>query len=480
MAASLVKKGKRMRIWLLSSILVLAAQASSLKYFADEVQYTPDNFMGFVGFSPQARVECDGRELPLAASAQMPQGCALCEAYATLQTVNERLIAVQAERQLLDAMQAKSSYENVRAEQLLEDARMTARRKAALTYEIDALMMERKAAEAQFRQAGLGSSVKPHYTPQSCVHPTITLPSHLLQIRSSNVAKIEGDKITVTDVLRFRNRSGVDIAADTGIFYTYPLHDSMPMHDFSPWVIREARPAPIKRSFAGMAKDRVMAEEVMPMVAPKPEMTASVSEVSRLSDKRYALKQLILPADGSEIRADVAAWDAAVQADLIVWPYRDTRVFVTYTFEPKARIQDSTWEVHDGEMTQRERFGRYEKQRYRLFAYIDRDVTVTRKRLLHKNKDGFFSGPKTDDGYELELTNLSNRVKTVHIVERIPVSTTDKISVKEVTISPRALDMKLDAKEGRIDSWLTLEPNESRKVTVKFTVSHDSDVKPQY
>ena len=464
------------RLAYFGSILILtsALGASELRYYSDEIHYRPDRTDGFVGFDASVRAECDRSPIPVAAKREAPQGCSLCKTYDGLAEDRRKLARIENETRMLEASMKQAEYKNAEAKQMLANASAFAGRFFELEQINRDLKLEIASAERRFSQAGQRPDASPLYAVSDCDGPTIIIPAYKLRIAPyyDAVVNAQGSTLKVTEFLEVQNRSGIDIDADKGIFYTYPLHEHMRRLDFSPWVINKAQRPVATRSKMAFAEDAMFA--AAPAAEPKQEIAAT-----RLSGKRYALSNLHLPADGSKVSAAAQTWELPATAERIVYPYLERRVYLTYTFEPKTRILADKWQVKDGESYQEETFGIYEENRYRLYASIDRDIDLERKKDLHSDSESFFTGSKIEDGYTLTFSNRSDERKVVHVTDRIPVSTTDKIEVTDVSLSPSGIRFKQDS-EGRLSFAVTLEPKSVEKVHIGFTVKHDKETPVVY
>lgn len=450
--------------WILLVAAFAALDASELTYYSDEVHYRPDGTERFVGFDPATRVLCEGRPVATVPALKAPAGCTLCGVYTALSAARERESRAASEIRFLKAGAEKASYRNATAEQIVTDAALFAEKLNGLEEVLREAKMQIASGESLFSQAGLRPDASPVFMASACERPTLVIPAYKLNIEPRYAARIlsSGTEVEVTEMLRFRNRSGVDIHAKSGTFLTYPLHESMRRLRFSPWRINAKPPVPLVRASAADAgvEKRLAAE------APK------APRVSRLSAKRYALRDLVLPADGSQVSAEAGEWRFPAKREAVVYPYLDTRLYVTYLFEPETRLLADRWDVTEGETLQENTFGHYEGKRYRLYASIDREVRITRKQSIHRDSDPLFSGPKRRDGYSVELTNLSSQAKTLHIVDRIPVSDTEAIEVGNLQVTPKGTAYRL-GKEGRIDMDVTLPPHGLLTIGVTFVVAHE-------
>ncbi len=452
------------------TVVAVFASAAPLEYYSDEVHYKPARYDGFAGFGSWIKARCHRSPVVLLPREKAPEDASLSEVYERFRDSKAILERTEAELKMLEKAAEEMEYENADARQVISNTAALAERKVNIGNERRLARLRYDAALKQLSAAGQNDRLLPMYLAVPCEAPELIVPSYKLSIRPRYRATIDeaNEKITVEEVLELQNRSGVDIRAEKGVFHTYPLHESLRRLEFRPWVIN--RPSVRARSKA------MAAEDAMPVMAA---VSASAPAAKRVNDKTYTLEHLDLPADGSKVVLPVSETTLPVETQRVVYPFLDTRVFMTYLFEPKTRVMSPRWQVSAGDTVSDSAFGEYEKNRYRLYVSVDRDVRVRRKRDIHADSQGFFTGAKIKDGYTVELTNLSDRLKPIRVIERIPVSTTDRIEVTDLRISPSDLPYKR-GKEGKLTFMLTLLPHATRVIHVGFTVKHDRDVPVRY
>jgi hypothetical protein len=289
-----------------------------------------------------------------------------------------------------------------------------------------------------------------------------------------------GEKVKVSHFLLLRNHSGVDIASKDGRIYAHPFRRSLRPAHFSPWVVRpapEPRPAAKRASKALLAMERAMPEGEEVAAAPAPTLSAP----ERLGYRDYAIGKVELPSTGEEVRVRVGSYETGLACGEISYPWRDARVYVACRFSPKQPVETDRWLLKKGRrIVSESAYGEYDKGKYLLFVDRDDEVVIHRKRLVEKERSsGIFGGKiRKKDGYTLELENKSDRQKTVKIVERIPVSPTEKIGVKLLKLDG-AIRESLD-EEGKLVMQVVLAPREHKEVKVLFELSYDKDLKIRY
>jgi len=113
----------------------------------------------------------------------------------------------------------------------------------------------------------------------------------------------------------------------------------------------------------------------------------------------------------------------------------------------------------------------------------DRSVRVHRKKLKDKIKETYFGAIQRDTvvrsfSYKIRAENIKDTSITLKIVDRVPVSRTDKIEVKDILMTPKPTQSNYQDKEG-VHLWVfQLSPGQKQEIDLDFTVAYPSDANP--
>ena len=457
--------------------------ASSLAIYQDSATYTFQPKASFIGFAEGIEAKCKGNVFPLNASSACPSDDRLCQELTTLKGTAQKLKATQANLKVLNTLVSLPQPTSFDAASWIESAKMVGTEQARLSIEEAILKQELALRSKDFeRQAPTPNALSSR---QSCPEELeLTFPYGQLSFSSFYEADIVDKKsITVTQYLSIINKSGIDMQADDAMFYYRSAHRYIrPIH-FSPWIVSKYIPRS-KRSYAKAKRDAVidpepMAEMAMSMVAS--DAPAPVAKY--LNAREYQIKNLSLPSTGMPIDVQVLQWKAPLQCDIRVYPYRNTTAFHTCTFAPKLQIDNNQWKVKAAQTTINDKaVGEYRKGKYTLYTQAELDIKVERKPIVQREKTtGIFGGTaRKKDGFTVNVTNKSDKPKTVTVTERIPTSTTEEIKVKLLEVrSDKKVNYKL-LKDGEIEIKLTLAAHENKEIEVLFEISYDKDLKISY
>ncbi len=473
-----------MKLYKTLTTLVLTgglSYASSLAIYQDSATYAFQPKASFIGFAKGIEVKCKGNIIPLKASSSCPSDDRLCQELTEIKGTVQKLKATQANIKVLNTLVSLPQPTSFDAASWIESAKIIGREQARLSIETTILTEELALLSKDFeRQAPTPNALSSR---RSCPEELeLTLPYGQLSFSTFYEADIADKKsVTVTQYLSITNKSGIDMQADDAMFFYRPAHRYIrPIH-FSPWIVSKTIPRP-KRSYAKVKRADVMdAEPMMEMSMAAVEDHVPVAKY--LNAREYQIKNLSLPSTGMPLDVQVTQWDAPLECDIRVYPYRNTTAFYTCSFTPKLQIDNNQWKVKEAQNTINDRaVGEYRKGKYRLYTQAELDIKVERKPIVKREKTtGIFGGTeRKKDGFSLNVTNKSDKAKTVTVTERIPTSTTEEIIVKLLDVtSDKKVNYRL-LKDGEIEMKLIMAAHENKKIEVLFEISYDKDLKVSY
>ncbi|MDM5264587.1 DUF4139 domain-containing protein [Sulfurovum sp. XTW-4] len=460
------------------AILLLSGNmsyASSLAVYQDNTFYTFTPKNNFLGFSKGLKARCGGSTLPMEITTSCPSDDRLCQVMTDLKNVEQKLQAVQHNSKFLKQLASLPQPTTVDATFLIESAKELGNAQARLLEEEKGLRQEAEMKESAFdKQAPSRHAIK---SVKRCDQELdLTLPYGYVSFSTAYEADIEDEKeVEVTQYLSITNRSGIDIEADSAMFYYRDAHQTVYPTHFYPWVVRKYEPMPL------VAKRAKGKREQMDMLMMAEQRAAP--SVSYEDAREYKIDKLVLPSTGVPLEIKVVRWKAPLSCEIRAYPYTNTQAFHVCSFEPKYQIEHNQWKVNSSqELINEKAQGEYREGRYDIYTKVEEDINIVRKPIVNKEREtGIFGGTvRKKDGYRISITNKSDKVKTLTLIERIPTSTTEEITSKLLSInSKKKVDYNI-LKEGQIEIKLTLAPHEMKKIEVLFELSYDKDLKVKY
>ena len=122
-------------------------------------------------------------------------------------------------------------------------------------------------------------------------------------------------------------------------------------------------------------------------------------------------------------------------------------------------------------------------EEFHLSLGADREVMVKREKVKDKVKETYFG--KIQRGtivrelaYKIMVENMKDRSIVLKVVDNIPVSRTDKIEVKELTMNPEPAQKNYRNKEGVMLWEYTLDPEQQQEINIEFVVAYPKDLVP--
>ena len=465
---------KELLFMLLSASML--AEASTLSVYQDKslYRYHPNN--AFIGLTSGISAKCEGEAVPLSLMTACPEDERLCrDLFLKAEALQTQLRENSFNTKLLDTLVTLPKPGTMDAKATITAARAIAKEQARLAEEKSRLARKNKRLKARFAKETRASLPLGFAKPCS-KNAELNIPYGYITFQTAYEATLLSDKqIEIAQKLSIVNHSGIDIEADTAHFhYRSATQYVRPVH-FHPWIVQERlqlrRKSMSKRM---LAESMAMHNTVGGDVAPAP-MQAHYDE-----SREYTIKDLKLPSTGEPVTVPVMTWKAPVECRSELYAYRSTNAFEVCSFTPKFQIERNSWKVKNAKgIINDKAVGEYDKGVYRLYIKNDEDIAVIRKPVVDKEKEsGIFGGTiRKKDGFTLEITNKSDKAKTIKVIERIPVPNTDKIAVKLLSVTGNTYK---ELKDGKLEMSVSLAPHTHKQIEVLFEISYDKDLKIVY
>ncbi len=470
------------------SLLLLSgsmAYASSLAVYQDKTFYTTLLQNNFIGFGQGVKAKCEGRTVELFSSSTCPSDDRLCRLLSGLKDTEQKLRSVQANKKVLAKLISLPQPTTYDANAWIESARSIGKEQSRLMTKEKILAEENKLQQIAFRkQAPKRQALK---STKVCTDEMeLSIPYGYVSFSTHYEADISNEKkLEVTQYLSIVNRSGIDIKAEDAMFYYRRANQYVEPVHFNPWIVSKYVPQQNKEYKRAKAKalrmDMAMAAEEQ--VTDSALMGIPVPAASYEDTREYKITDLTLPSTGVPLDVKVLTWNAALNCELRAFSYRNSKAFQVCSFQPKYQIDNNRWKVRSkNEMINENAVGEYRDDSYNLYTKIDEDINIIRTPIVQKDRTtGIFGGTaRKKDGFNLALTNKSDKVKTLTLTERIPTANTEEIKVKLLSITSDNTIEYILKKEGEIEMKIELASNESKEIKILFEISYDKDLKVNY
>jgi len=467
------------------SVLLLSstmAYSSSLSVYQDQSLYTYATSSSFIGFTKGVKVKCKGNTMGTHSISSCLGNQRLCKELNVLKKTEQKLNVSKSNVKVLEQILSLPKPTSLDADELLKTARSVGEEQAKLSEKIKITTKELLLKQRIFQKQA--PSKDPLVSNKICTNGIeLTLPRGYVSFSTSYEADIKNKKeVQVTQFISIVNRSGIDIKADTAMFYYRSANQYVRPIYFVPWVIGKYEPHKERRMMKRAMTQTMninstaMEDEVSMPVSPVP--------VAFYADAReYQISDLILPSTGIAVDVQVTSWKAPLTCDIKAYPYSNTNAFTVCSFDPKQQIDNNRWKIRSGKETINENaVGEYRNGKYNVYTKIEEDIKIIRRPIVNKEREtGIFGGTaRKKDGFLLTVTNKSDKNKTLTLVDRIPASTSDEIEVKLLEVkADNKINYKM-LKDGKIEIKLTLNAKQSTKIKVLFEISYDKDLKINY
>ncbi len=458
------------------------AYSSSLSVYQNQTSYTYQPNSSYIGLTQNVKAKCDGNSMGLHVITTCPRDKRLCKELDALQKIEQTLNSIKANTKVLEQLISLPQPTSFDADEWIKSARTVGKEQARLYEETqintEAFNLKRKALQKQ------APAKRALISDEICKKEMeLTLPNGYVSFSTSYEANIMNEKeIQVTQYLSIVNRSGIDIVADSAMFYYRSANPYIRPLMFDPWIVSKYEPRPKRRMLKKSMSNAHMADTSL-MEATMALPSRSVPVAKYVDAREYQINNLNLPSTGIPVNVQVTSWNTQIQCEIQAYPYAHTGAFQVCSFKPKQQIDSNVWKVKEGSVTLNENArGVYRDGSYKLYTKKEEDIKILRKPIVQKEREtGIFGGTaRKKDGFVLTLINKSSKSKTLTLVDRMPTSTTDEIKVKLLEIrSDKKVEYKI-LKDGKIEMKVSLAPKERKKIEILFEISYDKEIKVDY
>jgi len=463
------------RTFVLVAAAVVSVSASTLSVYQDRSIYSYLPTSNFIGFGKNITAKCEGESVPLKIMSECPSSERLCsELYTKIEAVETKLHENRLDSEILDKLVTLPQPNSFDAKRAIVSAQAVAKEQTRLFVEKEKLTQLIKSLKADLSKQTRAS------VPVGLKNPCkgtlrLEIPYGYITFKTEYTASlISNSQIEVKQYLSIRNRSGIDIEAQQASFFHRPsIQYLRPVH-FRPWIVRERQPFPKKR----MLQKTMLANDMETAVATPVPAEPLKAQYER--SREYTVKNLKLPSDGLKKKLPVMQWQVPAECQTELYAYRNRHAYKVCSFRPKFQIEQHRWRVYqNGSIINEKASGEYAGERYKLYISNDEDIEVQRKPVVDKEKEsGIFGGTiRKKDGFELTITNKSEKPKKVLVTERIPTSATDKIEVRLLSVTGNSYRL---LKDGKIEMEISLPPKSHKRIEVLFEIAYDKNLKITY
>lgn len=455
-----------MKKLLVISLMLISVNAysSELFIFKDKAEYRLGKYKSeILGYTDTASAFCNGEETTLVPTLETDKNSWLGSIVQTIKAKEKEIAALDVKKQTTVFMLEKigeSSFEKV-AEPKFKSFVETSLNDILKADEEQTKLVAQVAF--QNKLFAKGSSTKTAVTAASPCSD-LRLLFDKLSTNYKNVLYLNGKDSRTELLLSATNKTGVDINAQSAYLIPSSIDETLYVPEFSSWYINtfEAAPAKMARSASNVAMTLELAAD-------------STYTVSREAPSLFRVDNFKLLSNGEEKTFTLDTQKVEATSELVVYPYQNLTVFKETVFQPKTELYGNMWKVISGKEVFNNVYASVVEGKIRLATGTDKDIAVTRKPIpLTRESDGFFGSKKRmKRGYTIELSNLSNIEKKLTVIERIPLSGDDRITVENIYLNGLQIQ---NNKEGKLEIPVVLPANATAKYSVTFEIVADKNL----
>jgi len=376
-----------------------------------------------------------------------------------LQTAQEELLATQAKERLLERV----SFSNSSFGELQKNAQ------GFTTLALETL----RAKEAQQKAVDLAqetlnrltskqttSKAKPLSLSLTCTAPSVLeIRFELPNLEAKRVNTFTGesaqDKLSITQSLFISHTLGEDLTNIALRLYSFAHNHALTPTPFYPHYVGLPEALPMMRTMALKS----MGESTQDVAGTPVELE---------SKEVWEASPVTLPS-GEHTQVILHQQQAFAQYGIEVDGYGTALAYMRATFSPQVSVESAlTHFVLDGMLLGERNTGQFLPDQQAHVYFGKHDLIGVEKKLVRNftTESGFGSTKTTERVWRYTLSNRSSKTQAVDFLERLPLSSHEKVVIKRLGDAPDSLDA-----EGKVRWNFTLKAGEQRTLEFGYTQS---------
>jgi uncharacterized protein (TIGR02231 family) len=217
--------------------------------------------------------------------------------------------------------------------------------------------------------------------------------------------------------------------------------------------------------------DQIQEEEATFAYARKEELPLSFEyKIPQMLDVESRNKETILPLFGRKLEGEFFYYAI---------PGKSPLTFLVCQAKADKELLSGPLQVYFGGRFTGKTFLQEKKpgENFNLNLGADREVKIKREKIKDKVKETFFGQLDRDTvvrelSFKITMENLKDKPVKLKVLDTIPVSRTDKVKVKDISIKPEPAEKNYQDREGVLLWEYQLQSKEKKEITIEFVVTH--------
>ena len=443
--------------------------ASSIDIYLDKSIYRYFSDSDYVGFVSNSNLTCGESQIDSIYRSSCDIDNSLCVEFNKIYKLSSQISIISYRIKTLDKIVNGLNLQKADANLWIDSSKKIANEYVSLQKKKKEIYEELSILKKDFSKKA--TSKKTLYLTKNCKKELkIEIPSPYISagyLQEANI--LDNHQIKLSRYLTLKNRSGIDIVAKSANIYFKNAYSYINIPKFKPWVVSVQDK---KRVYKSLRVNRML-----PMATESINRNISYESIKRDDFKTYKISNLILPSNGKLFKQKISEETLPAECKNISYPFISTQIYRVCSFKSPSSIEKNRWRVvENGKILSESAKGQYLNNHYELYAGINDKIIIEKIDIPDREKKSGFFGTKIKklDGYTLKITNRSQKTQILEVIERIPYSNSDKISVSLKSIKG-VISYKL-MKYGKLKMRLDIDAMKSKKVEILYELKYDKGV----
>lgn len=293
-----------------------------------------------------------------------------------------------------------------------------------------------------------------------------------LNLQNEILADTAQSKVDIIQGLTLSSPFVKDIKNLDIALYPFSYSSNLIPPRFYPWYEGKSEPIPVG-SMAAPMMEVADTSSVKMRSAKMVTNEVSAQNVQNTLSNSWKISNVILRVN-EENKFIYDKQSAGAKFEVVIDGYSGSNAYIKAIFTPEKSMEyaNTTMKIDGINVGKSSSFSL--KPNEENFVYFGKNdlISVKKEKLVNFTKESFFGNKsKISTGFSYEIKNSSNKAWSMTLIERVPVSTHESVSVS-MKNTPKENEV---SKEGEVSWKFELKPNESKKVEFTYELTRPNN-----
>lgn len=294
-----------------------------------------------------------------------------------------------------------------------------------------------------------------------------------LNLQNEILADTAKSRVDIIQGLSLSSPFAKDIKNLDIALYPFGYSSNLIPPRFYPWYEGKSEPIPVNSMAAEPMMEVADVSSVKMRSAKMVASEVSAQNVQNTLSNAWKISNVTLKAN-EENKFTYDKQSANAKFEVVIDGYSGSNAYIKAIFTPEKSMEyaNTIMKIDGINVGKSSSFSL--KPNEENFVYFGKNdlISVKKEKLVNFTKESFFGNKsKISTGFSYEIKNGSNKAWSMTLIERVPVSTHESVSVA-MKNTPKESEV---SKEGEVSWKFELKPNESKKVEFTYELTRPNN-----